>query len=111
VSARFADGSLVNGAPRSPVRYESSLDQCTATRVEGWAVCDGQPAELDIFVNGERRGHVHCDRPRPDLAQRGLPIYAGYACAFRRPLTPQDEITVRFPDGTQVTGSPANPSS
>jgi hypothetical protein len=110
VSVRYADGAELENAFHVPSRYESRIDRCTTARIEGWALCDGQPAELDILINGELRGHARCERPRRDLAEKGLPFYAGFSFVFPRPRTPQDEIAVRFPDGTEVAGSPCQPT-
>ena len=34
-----------------PVAYQGTLDLCTSTRLGGWGVKHGLPAELDVVVN------------------------------------------------------------
>ena len=81
VSVRFAHGAELRNSPTAPIRHEGALDVCTTSRLAGWAVLDGEPAEVEILVNGERIASIRCTEPRADLAQEGVPeIRDSFSC-------------------------------
>lgn len=110
VSVRFEDGTELNASPLQPSRFDGHLDVCTPVRVSGWATEDNQPAELDIFADGEPIAQIRCDIPRPGLAEFGLPLTIGFCVWLPRALLPTQEISVRFRDGSELANSPHSPS-
>ena len=111
VSVRFPDGTDLKNSPRRPVHHvDGSLDMCSTARVVGWAVQDGAPAELDVFVAGTRVARLRCDVPRTDLATRGLPLNSGFALLLPQPAGLGEEVAVCLPDGTHLRGSPKRPA-
>jgi hypothetical protein len=91
------------------VTLQGAIDSCSMSRVTGWAVESGEPAALDIYVNGSSVGHVRCDQPRPDLAAAGLPADAGFTFVFPTPIRHSDQVFVRSTGGAPLEGCPAIP--
>ena len=82
-----------------------NLDVCSQALCSGWAVWDGAPATVEIWRNGERVAEVLCDGERSELAKKGLPAAAGFVHYFAETLTLEDQLDVRFPDGTSLPNS------
>jgi hypothetical protein len=97
-----------NAAPL-PDAYLGTLDLCTTTRLRGWGVKNGMPAELDVLVNDRTIARIRCRWRRPDLVAPGLPINAGFEFVFDAPIAPFDKVSVRFADGPELTNSPNKP--
>jgi SAM-dependent methyltransferase len=89
--------------------YQGHFDLCTFTRLEGWGVKNGLPAEVDVLVNDRTIARVRCHSPRPDLAAAGLPTDAGFEFIFDAPIAASDEVSVRFADGPELANSPNKP--
>jgi Glycosyltransferase 61 len=102
------ESSSDNTAP-VPDEYQGSLDLCTSTRLSGWAVKNGVPAELDVLVNDRTIARIRCRWRRPDLVPHGLPINAGFEFVFDAPIAPFDKVSVRFAGGPELTNSPNTP--
>ncbi|BBX47790.1 hypothetical protein GCM10009641_11660 [Mycobacterium cookii] len=100
--------SSVSATPRLD-EYQGTLDLCTGTRVAGWAVKNGMPAELEVMVNDRTIARIGCRWRRPDLVPHGLPINAGFEFVFDAPIAPFDKVSVRFPGGPELTNSPNSP--
>lgn len=92
-----------------PDAYQGHLDLCTSTRLEGWGVKNGMPAELDVLVNDRTIARIRCRGRRPDLVPHGLPINAGFEFAFDEPIAPFDKVSVHFAGGPELTNSPNRP--
>lgn len=86
---------------------EGYLDLCTESYVAGWAVTQGKPAELDIFVNDQHIRRIRCEVERPDLLLHGIPADAGFLFVFPRPLALTDSVSVCFPNGAHLNNSPS----
>jgi hypothetical protein len=84
------------------------LDICTELQAVGWATTDGEPAEVEILLNGQRLARVQCNVERTDLRLHGLAANAGFSFTFPRPLAASDEVSVCFTDGTHLRNSPNN---
>lgn len=89
--------------------YQGTLDLCSSTRLEGWAVKNSVPAELEVAVNDQVIRRINCGWRRPDLVQHGLPIDAGFEVVFDTPIAPDDRVSVRFLGGPELTNSPSKP--
>jgi SAM-dependent methyltransferase len=87
--------------------HQGSLDYTSQSHCEGWAVVDGAPAVLSVFVNDVHVADVSCSRDRPDLIAHGLPSGAGFFYAFPRPLRIEDQLDVRFRDAGSLPNSPS----
>jgi Glycosyl transferase family 2 len=111
VSVRFAGGAELANSPLRPFPYEGFIDRCTTTTVVGWATCGGRPGEVDIFLNDAPVARVACDVERPDLASYHAPMKSGFACLLPREIGAADRVSVRFPDGTELSGSPVAPAT
>ncbi|MFO1104437.1 MAG: methyltransferase domain-containing protein [Methylocystis sp.] len=83
------------------------LDVCLQSHVAGWAMEDGGPAVLDIFINDERIAQIDCNYPRPELAQFNILPSAGFFFHFPSPLSPTDVASVRFRSGEHIENSPS----
>jgi hypothetical protein len=92
-----------------PDEYQGTLDLCTSTRLGGWGVKNGMPAELDVLVNDRTIARIRCRWRRPDLVPHGLPINAGFEFVFDAPIAPFDKVSVRFAGGPELTNSPNRP--
>ena len=103
-----ATTSFDNAVPL-PDDYQGTLDLCTFTRLEGWGVKNGMPAELDVIVNDRTVIRIRCHWRRPDLVRHGLPIDAGFKFFFGAPITPFDKVSVRFAGGPELANSPNRP--
>ena len=87
------------------------IDICMQSHCAGWAVEDGLPASLSIFVNDMKAGDVSCDVDRPDLANHGLPRASGFSFAFSKPLRAGDVVDVRTRTGASIQNSPTSQHS
>ena len=92
-----------------PDKYQGTLDLCTSTRLGGWGVKNGMPAELDVLVNDRTIARIRCRWRRPDLVPHGLPINAGFEFVFDAPIAPFEKVSVRFAGGPELTNSPNRP--
>lgn len=88
---------------------EGHLDVCTVSRISGWAAAGDEPAELDVIVNGTYVARIACHQPRSDIEAHGLPANTGFSFVFPFPIAPSCRVSVKFPDGTHVQGSPRLP--
>jgi ADP-heptose:LPS heptosyltransferase len=86
------------------------IEACTVARIAGWAVEDGRPAELHVFVGAACVAKLRCDRSRPDLPKYDALEECGFAWWFDAQLAATDTVSVRFEDGTELNGSPLQPS-
>jgi hypothetical protein len=109
VSVRFLDGRELANSPLHPSQYAGYLDRCTTERVEGWASFQTSAGEVDIFVDDVRLARVSCHVSRPDLVSLGVPANSGFAFRFPEPIECSARVLVRFPDGSEITGSPRTP--
>lgn len=91
------------------VVQQGFVDLCSQYHVVGWAIEQGDPATLDIFVNDRKVGQLKCDLRRPELTQYNIPEGAGFFFRFPSPLAATDAVSVRFPDGTHLKNSPTHP--
>jgi SAM-dependent methyltransferase len=107
----FESEAPLGDAVRVSDKYQGTLDVCSHARLEGWAVKDGMPAELEIAVNDQMIGKTVCGSRRPDLVRHGLPIDAGFQFTFDAPIAPTDRVSVRFVGGPDLTNSPTTPLS
>ncbi len=103
------NGSSVRGSVPLPNEYQGHFDLCTSTRLGGWGVKNGMPAELDVLVNDRTIARIRCRWRRPDLVPHGLPINAGFEFVFDAPIAPSDKVSVRFAGGPELTNSPNKP--
>ena len=109
VAVNHSNGEHLVGSPCNPRRHEGFLDHCSTSRVVGWAVEDGRPALICIFVNDEKVADLECSVIREGIEDRGLPLTSGFDARFPRPIMAPDEIAVRFSDGTPLAHSPLRP--
>ncbi|HWH22711.1 MAG TPA: hypothetical protein VNT25_05395 [Allosphingosinicella sp.] len=89
--------------------YKGFVEIATAEKIAGWAVDElGSACELKLVVNGEEVRSLRSDGPRPDLVRSGLSTGAGAFSADPQPhLSPgENRIEVKFPDGSNVRGTP-----
>ena len=85
------------------------VDLCSQYHVVGWAIEQGDPATLDIFVNDRKVGQLKCDLRRPELTQYNIPEVSGFFFPFHSPLSATDEVSVRFRGGKHLEKSPTRP--
>jgi hypothetical protein len=91
-------------------KRDGYIDYCTQSRVEGWASWIAGPAvTVRISVNGDDPVEVHPTIKRPDAEAAGYCLRSGFDYAFPRWLAAGDIITVSFPDGSPLSGSPTTP--
>ncbi len=82
------------------------VDVALQSHVQGWAASGVEPTEVIVLINGEYLATVRPTVPRPDLVAHGLPENSGFTFNFPRPLTIDDTVSILFPDGTHLEGSP-----
>ncbi len=92
------------------VTQQGFVDLCSQYHLVGWAVEQGDPATLDIFVNDHKVGQLKCELLRPELTQHDIPAGSGFFYPFPSPLTASDEVSVRFQNGKHLKNSPAHPA-
>ncbi len=89
--------------------YRGHIDTPQADILAGWAIDDyGAPCEIAVAVNGGQAVHILSDRPRTDLLAEGIATGLG---GFRIDIAAlmtlgENQVTLTFPDGTPVPGSP-----
>lgn len=93
------------------VMQQGFIDQCSQYHVVGWAMEQGVPAMLDIFVNDRKVGQLKCDLRRPELTQYNIPEGAGFFFRFPSPLAAADAVSVRFQDAAHLKNSPTHPEA
>lgn len=108
VEVRFRNGEQLRGSPGHAEANEGIVLQCTSSSVSGWALAEGSPARVLVRVGDGLLAEVPCDRPHPSLEAMGLPA-GGFQMIFPRPLGEDDRVSVSFPDGTLLRGSPSVP--
>lgn len=125
IAVVFPDGSLLPGTPitydhtadpvakpASPVgakAYIGAIDTPQEDRLRGWSVAiDGSPAPVTIQVNDGPPVTVEADGRRQDLAAKNLSNgLGGWHLEIGAALVEgRNGISVRFPDGSHVPGSP-----
>ena len=82
------------------------VDIALQSHVQGWAVNGVEPTEVIVLINDAHLATVKPTIPRPDLVAHGLPEVSGFTFNFPKPLTMDDTVSVLFPDGTHLEGSP-----
>ncbi|RZS33047.1 uncharacterized protein DUF563 [Corticibacter populi] len=110
VSVQFMDGTPLRRSPATPDAYEGHLEFCSIAHVTGWALFEGKQTSLDVFVDGEPVATIRADIHRARLADFTTSTEAVFYHEFRHSIDPDSEISIRFPDGKDIPGSPQKPS-
>ena len=89
-----------------PSRYFGHVDQLSQAFVTGWAATpDRTPCSVTLFKNGKVLAKAPSNVVRDDLKTAGFPADAGFIYNFDPPLSCDDTIDIRFPDGEALPGS------
>lgn len=72
------------------------IDQCQQVLIAGWAVTDGAPGVVDIYVNEAHIGYAEATAKRPDvaIAIEGAPELCGFTFRLPRALRASDRVDV-----------------
>ena len=106
LSFGLLDIKIENGADRKA--FNSSLDTCTGSSITGWAVSEGSPIPVDVYIDGVRQSTIQTPVYRPDLKTAGLPPEAGFSIQLTDPPSAGTEVKVAYaghPD-RYIGGSP-----
>lgn len=110
VSVQFTNGVELANSPKPFSRHDGNLDHGDERGLAGWAIWDGEPAELEIFVGEKLVGTARSDLKRDDI-ETTLQLGSGSGFAHAFPGLVSDAIvSVRFQDGT-LLGQYKTPSS
>lgn len=92
----------------SAASYFGHVDVCFQSHIEGWASkLHGPGIPVRISVNDGPSVEVLPTILRTDVEAAGYGILSGFSYCFPEPLTPDDVVTVCFPDGSPPVGSPS----
>lgn len=96
-------------SPGAPNGYLGAIDACDNVVLSGWAVtAQGMASTVCIQVNSAPPMEIIADKPRPDLAAKGLSDGAGgWRLDIASALVPgRNLVSITFPDGVHLPGSP-----
>lgn len=100
---------LPPAAKQAAKRYIGAIDAPDKSRLSGWSVAtDRTPAPVTIQVNQGPPMEIQANGPRPDLAAKNLSNGEGgwHLDVTAALVHGRNVITVRFPDGSDLSGSP-----
>jgi len=118
VEVVLPDGTPLTGSPRivvwdeapaPPVRYLGAIDRASGAILSGWALtATGEPCEVLIRIGDADPVVVVSDGTRADLAAKGMSSGGGGWHLFldSRLAPGTNRVTIGFPDGTPLPGSP-----
>lgn len=88
--------------------FNSNLDTCKGSSITGWAVSEGSPIPVDVYIDSVRQSIIQTPVYRPDLKTAGLPPEAGFSIQLTDPPPAGTEVKVAYaghPDRS-IGGSP-----
>lgn len=97
---------IENGGDRKA--FNSNLDTCKGSSITGWAVSEGSPISVDVYIDSVRQSIIQTPVYRPDLKTAGLPPEAGFSIQLTDPPPAGTEVKVAYaghPDRS-IGGSP-----
>lgn len=109
VAVKFLSGGELTNSPRwaaPPARHDGEVIACTTRHVTGWAVTDGRPTHVEVWCDTELLAVVPCNANTPNANASGQHGTAGFHHPFGRAPKDTQLISLRFPDGSHLKGSP-----
>lgn len=87
-------------------KFNGFVDHCDSNGIRGWAAFDGSPSPILLYRNGKLTNAEPRRVNRPDLRKAGYPVDAGFIFKVPAGTSPDESLTVRFPNAASLPGSP-----
>jgi hypothetical protein len=91
---------------RPTFSYVGCLDLVMQSHVQGWAAGKGA-VPVTVSINDAPGVEITPRIPRPDAQALANDLVSGFTYTFPEPLAADDVVSVRFPNGDHIPGSPS----